>query len=642
MYEVSQAFHTAVKQTAPNVRALLDFGTAFFTNRDIVAAHGIHMTEAVNLEENLTIGSCNSGTMNFALFNADHLLDDFAYGKFSASLGVLIGTQATAAQDRPFMIVGDALITVGNFLEVNGRMTASQPSFEGRAMLMDGNNLYVIGEGGKAWRGEFDGTYVTDGENVALNAFMRSKFSDWAKSGRSIYKEGNIVQEFFEDGTVDTWEYCPLGVFVAEMPMMRKVEQVMVSAYDVMSLFDEDAGEFAANIAYPTTIGGIFESLCKHYGLEAKSTDFVNADMVLENAPAEFGVVTGRDMLMWIAEAAGSFCRMSRDGKIEIAWFKDVYHDLAKSDLYAVERSEQAVKAIDKLQVSVTEQDIGVIVGEGTNGYQIVDNPFLYGMTDAEIRAKVEPIYAQIASLDAYYPANVMAVCDPSVQAGDLITVSDTGKAIPLPIFVQNIAWVGGSPNVTMEATGAERRPTMDKKNKEKLQQGRQKHEFEVSVERLRSEVESISEQQGEQATTILQDAQQIILQAMESYVKTQDYDSFRDTISTTLKILSDQVELNFITSTEKINNVDGDVQNFINQQLRYIRFIEGNIVLGEEGNEFILQLENDRISFTQNGVEIAYFANYKIHATDGEFESSVTIGNFSWQYLPDGSFALV
>lgn len=642
MYEVSNAFHTAVKQPAPQVRALLDFGTTFFTNRDIAASTGLYLTEAVNLEENLTIGSCTSGTLTTTIFNANHLLDDFSYGRFKASLGVLIGTQITTAQSSPFMIVGDALVNVGAFLEVNGTMTTSQPSFEGKAMLMDGTDLYVIGEDGAAWHGTFTGADVTGGETVVLNAFMQDKFSDWTKSGRSIYKAENVVQEFFQDGTIENWEYCPLGSFIAEMPMARKVEQVAVSAYDIISLFDEDASAFTESIVYPTTIGDIFTSLCDNYGVEAKSVQFVNADMVLEEAPADFSTVTGRDVLAWIAEAAGGFCRMSRDGKVEIVWFGDVGYDLGKEMLYAVERSEQSVKPIDKLQVSVTDTDIGVIVGEGTNGYQVVDNPFLYGMTDEEVRAKVEPIYKQIARFPEFYPANITALCDPSVQAGDMITVSDTGTPILLPIFVQNIAWVGGTPTVTMEATGDEYLPTMTKKNKQLLQQGRQKHEFEVSIERLRSDVQMLSDQQGEQASTILQDAQQIILSALESYVKTQDYDTFRDTISTTLKILSNQVELNFVTSTQQINAVDGNMQEFINQQLRYIRFIDGNIVLGENGNEFVLQLENDRISFLQNGTEIAYFANYKIHATDGEFESSVAIGNFQWVYLPDGSFGLV
>ena len=109
MYEVSSAFHTAVRQPVPKVRALLDFGTTFFTNEDISASTGIYLTEAVNLERNLTLGSCTSSTLAVTLFNPDHLLDEFSYGKFRASLGVLVGEQTTADYEDVALVVDTLL-----------------------------------------------------------------------------------------------------------------------------------------------------------------------------------------------------------------------------------------------------------------------------------------------------------------------------------------------------------------------------------------------------------------------------------------------------------------------------------------------------------------------------------------------------
>ena len=47
----------------------------------------------------------------------------------------------------------------------------------------------------------------------------------------------------------------------------------------------------------------------------------------------------------------------------------------------------------------------------------------LYGATDAQIRAYATPIYNRLASFDAFSPISANAVCDWSVQAGDIIEI---------------------------------------------------------------------------------------------------------------------------------------------------------------------------------------------------------------------------
>ena len=105
---------------------------------------------------------------------------------------------------------------------------------------------------------------------------------------------------------------------------------------------------------------------------------------------------------------------------------------------------------------------------------------------------------------------------------------------------------------------------------------------------------------------------------------------------------MAGQIEYNFTTQTDRINNLDGDVQRFFNEQAKYIRFDNGDIVLGEAGNEIILTLENDRVSFTQDGLEVAYFANQKMYITSAEFANYIQIGQFRWIKEANGSLSLV
>jgi len=46
----------------------------------------------------------------------------------------------------------------------------------------------------------------------------------------------------------------------------------------------------------------------------------------------------------------------------------------------------------------------------------------------------------------------------------------------------------------------------------------------------------------------------------------------------------------------------------------KYIRFEDGNIILGESGNAITLRIENDRIAFFDNGVEVAYISDSKLY----------------------------
>jgi len=72
----------------------------------------------------------------------------------------------------------------------------------------------------------------------------------------------------------------------------------------------------------------------------------------------------------------------------------------------------------------------------------------------------------------------------------------------------------------------------------------------------------------------------------------------------------------------------------------KYIRFEDGNIILGESGNTLTLRIENDRISFLDSGLEVAYFSNNKLYVTDGEFLHSLQLGNFAFMPRENGNLS--
>ena len=74
----------------------------------------------------------------------------------------------------------------------------------------------------------------------------------------------------------------------------------------------------------------------------------------------------------------------------------------------------------------------------------------------------------------------------------------------------------------------------------------------------------------------------------------------------------------------------------------KYIRFENGDILLGEEGNELTLRIENDSISFLDGGAEVAYLSNKKLYVLDGHFLNSLRIGKFAFLPRENGNLSLV
>jgi len=487
MYDVSEQFHSAVYDTSPVTQALFRFtdGT-FFTNEDIHSS-GLKMIEAVNYDDELKIGACLSSTLSATFVNLNGLLSGFAFGECAVSLGVKIGADTFVPTIANVTAIHGTTVYTGHssapYLRANGAATTEQPSFAVHCIAIYDGEVMCVGWDGQTW--------ATSGflAPISTNDFMTAKYATMAKSHLGYDFTGDIMSIYSEYGTIETYEFAPLGTFLIDTPEKRKTNLITVAtAYDKMKLLDVDASGFFDSLTFPITLGGIYAALCSFAGVSTTSTVFINSTRSFSEAPIDADGITAKEILQWIAEAACSFARMNRNGDLELAWFSDV--DVEITSYVSCNVAEYQVARIDKLQISSSENDIGVIIGTGTNGYQILDNPFLYGANDTEIRGYGTPIYDRLNAHDPFYPLSVTTVCDWSVQAGDIVTVIIEGVNYSLPIYCQTIAW-NGAAKVLYESTGAEKRPVMEAENRRIYRQSRAYHEFVVDVNGLTSRIEN-------------------------------------------------------------------------------------------------------------------------------------------------------
>jgi hypothetical protein len=221
-----------------------------------------------------------------------------------------------------------------------------------------------------------------------------------------------------------SYEYVPLGYFyVTEIE--RKATVVNLKALDGMILFDVDiSGVQTSGTPYE-----IVSSCCAKAGITL-ATDlttfntFANAGTTFV-LPEENSVKTCRDLLMWVCQLTGTFARMNRLGQLEIIPItgRAPVKTISKDERFVSDVSDFYVK-ISKVSMKVGETEYS----QGTDGMTMVleENPLLVGKSEAEINAALSNILNQV-TLAEYTPSNVDFPGDPSLQAGDYVTLTDAG-----------------------------------------------------------------------------------------------------------------------------------------------------------------------------------------------------------------------
>lgn len=156
----------------------------------------------------------------------------------------------------------------------------------------------------------------------------------------------------------------------------------------------------------------------------------------------------------------------------------------------------------------------------------------------------------------------------------------------------------------------------------------------------LNDEVKAVEESVRQVLSAIIQTAENIMLEVSETYVTGTALDGYRSEVSAQFEVVKNAFNFDFTTLTETIQTVDGNTTTQFEEIRKHIRFIDGKIVLGQEGNSLALEIRNDRIYFLQAGAEVAYFADNKLYVKDGHFLNVLRVGNFSFRPRTNGSLS--
>ena len=93
--------------------------------------------------------------------------------------------------------------------------------------------------------------------------------------------------------------------------------------------------------------------------------------------------MTARDLMGYIGQIAGRFCRATPEGQIEFAWYEDSGITLAPTGeryYFSLNYEDYQVERIEAVQVRTADSEYGLLfpeVSENSNSYILAGNPLI-------------------------------------------------------------------------------------------------------------------------------------------------------------------------------------------------------------------------------------------------------------------------
>lgn len=219
-----------------------------------------------------------------------------------------------------------------------------------------------------------------------------------------------------------------------------------IVAYDVMKdiLETDVAGWYKGLFTTPTatyTLKQFRDSFFTHLGVTQESTTLIN-DTLTVSYTIDPEKLSGRDVITKICEINGCFGHIGRDGLFHYIALGNIIPALYPAeDLYPSETlypsdgnnvenigengtyigadyEDYETAPITKLQIRQSEDDIGAVIGSGTNCYVIEDNFLVYGLNAAALESVGTPILSKLGNIQ-YIPMKIELLGNPCFEVGD-------------------------------------------------------------------------------------------------------------------------------------------------------------------------------------------------------------------------------
>ena len=329
-----------------------------------------------------------------------------------------------------------------------------------RIILPDGRELFSGAQSQTAIQSVTITQCVNSSEELTLGSvcsnMLEVKF--WNPEGMLGIHAGEEISVYKVD---EVGTQYPVGRFTTEKPTRISANSTSITAFDRVSWLDRDLTNWLAGLAgWPYTLLTFAKKVCEACGLTLINEEIPNGMYPVQAFSAQG--ITGRQLMQWIGQIAGRFCRATKEGNLEFAWYApketviSPFGDKAYF-LNGLSYEDYQVAPIEKVHIHLTDTDVGAVYPDDENlenTYNISGNYLLTANDTQSLQEVAKVIYENLQGV-SYTPCKVSMAARCDVHAGDVIQVTDrNGKTFP--VYVMRKTQTGQKD--ILECTGSYRR----------------------------------------------------------------------------------------------------------------------------------------------------------------------------------------
>ena len=208
-----------------------------------------------------------------------------------------------------------------------------------------------------------------------------------------------------------------------------------IKAYDKMAdilnaeMVDWYNGLFP-NAGDTITIKNMRDSFFNYLGITQVTTTLINDDVAVGKTINSTSI-SGKTVIEAICQINGVFGKIARNGNFKyVSLTPTTRTELGANNTYlSAECESYETNAIDKVQIRTNENDIGAIVGTGTNALIIENNFLLFGKDSTELTTIATAILNKVSGIVLRpFKAKVLGV--PFMEVGDAIRINTANQTI--------------------------------------------------------------------------------------------------------------------------------------------------------------------------------------------------------------------
>ena len=467
--------------------------------------------------------------------------------------------------------------------------------------------------GGVAWKREInsgdDFTYGT----AAMAEVKFAILADALPDGKVLDNLSFTLYISQVESGESVWE--DYGIFTVKT-VVKSGHKLEVTAYDNMSKFDIIVDEWLSILTYPVTVPTLLSQLCGYCGVQLGSLSLANSNYSIEENFGASGI-TGRQVLAFIAEMTAAFAFI-QNGRLSLKPLSESNVQIDRSMYRTAKIAEYAVLPVDKVQIRISENDIGIVYGTGDNAYIVENNPLLYTSSANLLNPVAIGLYNQLSSV-TYTPTTVELFRDYGIDTGQYYYINGT-KSLVMSKTMKS----GG---VTFTCTGtAKRSQTVSGGSYELMMLRGRSNVFERTLEKTLSRITDAEgsittlEQTSSSITARIEDAEGNI-SALEQTVN-----GFETRITNAEGDASDALAT-AETLEFRVTNAEGNIST-VSQTANKINWL---VKSGTSASDFTL---TDRaISLVAQNINLTGYVTFNALSTAGQTTingSNITTGSIS------------